>query len=56
MSEKEINERSLVLEEALKDSFYKMLELKKKLGQTIITSNGHGQPIEVSAVEAERLS
>ncbi len=33
-----------------------MLELKKKLGQTVIIADKNGKPIEVSAEEAEILA
>ena len=53
MSEKEIIELSDKLNKALKESYYKMLDLKKKLGQTVIISDGHGKPLEVTPEEAE---
>lgn len=56
MSEKEKIELSDKLNKALKDSYYKMLDLKKKLGQTVIIADENGMPIEVSAEEAERLA
>lgn len=55
MSEKDkINQRN-ILNEALEASFRKMLELKKKLGQPIVTSDGKGNPIVISAEEAEKI-
>ena len=56
MSEKEKIELNDKLNKALKESYYKMIDLKKKLGQTVIISDGHGNPIEVSAEEAERIA
>lgn len=44
-----------LLEKAMKESFRKMLEQKKKLGQSIVTSDGQGHPITLTAEEAERL-
>ena len=55
MSEKEKLELSDKLDKALKESYHKMIDLKKKLGQTVIISDGHGHPIEVTAEEAERI-
>ncbi len=55
MSDKDkINQRN-ILNEALKESFKKMLELKKKLGQPIVMSDGEGNPIVISAEEAEKF-
>ena len=45
-----------ILNKALKESYYKMLDLKKKLGQTVIISDGHGNPLEVTPEEAEMLA
>ncbi len=56
MSEQEKIARRNLLNEALKDSFFKMLELKKKLGQPIVTTDGNGHTIVISAEEAERLA
>ena len=56
MSEKEKIEFREKLDKALKESFFKMIDLKKKLGQTVIISDKNGHPIEVSAEEAERLT
>ena len=56
MSEKEIIELSDKLNKALKDSYYKMLDVKKKLGQTVIISDGHGTPLEVTPEEAEIIA
>ncbi len=44
-----------ILNDALKDSFRKMLELKKKLGQPIVTTDGKGNPIVITVEEAEKL-
>ncbi len=55
MSEKEMIEQSERLDKALKESFMKMLEYKKKLGLTIVTCDKNGRPIEISAEEAERM-
>ena len=55
MSEKDkLNQRN-ILNEALKESFRKMLELKKKLGQPVVTSDSEGNPIVISAEEAEKI-
>lgn len=56
MLEQEKLELSDKLNKALKDSYYKMLDLKKKLGQTVIIADKNGMPIEVTAEEAERLA
>ncbi|MBD5256646.1 MAG: hypothetical protein HDS50_03315 [Bacteroides sp.] len=55
MSEQEIDEETELLNKALKESFRKMLDLKKKLGQSIVISDGKGNPITISAEEAEKL-
>lgn len=44
-----------ILNEALKESFKKMLALKKKLGQPIVTSDGEGNPVVLTAEEAEKI-
>ncbi|MDE7345164.1 MAG: hypothetical protein K2N48_00295 [Muribaculaceae bacterium] len=56
MSEKEKIELNDKLNKALKDSYHKMIDMKKKLGQTVIIADKNGMPIEVSAEEAERIS
>ena len=56
MSEKEKIELREKLDNALKESFFKMIDLKKKLGQTVIIADKNGMPIEVSAEEAERIA
>lgn len=56
MSENEKIELSDKLNKALKESYYKMIDIKKKLGQTVIISDKNGRPIEVSAEEAERIA
>ena len=56
MSEKEKIEFREKLNKALKESFFKMIDLKKKLGQTVIIADENGMPIEVSAEEAERIA
>ncbi|MDE5880206.1 MAG: hypothetical protein K2H60_00615 [Muribaculaceae bacterium] len=56
MSEIEKIELSIKLNEALKESYHKMLDLKKKLGQTVIIADKDGMPIEVSAEQAEILA
>ncbi len=55
MSEKEMLEQRHILNVALKESFRKMLELKKKLGQPLVTSDADGNPVILSAEEAEKL-
>ncbi|MBD5419945.1 MAG: hypothetical protein HDR47_01785 [Bacteroides sp.] len=56
MSKEEQLEMREILNKALKESYYKMLDLKKKLGQTVIISDGHGKPLEVTPEEAEMLA
>ncbi len=56
MSEQEKIERRNLLNEALKDSFFKMLELKKKSGHPVVTTDGSGHAIVISAEEAEILA
>ncbi|MDE6561486.1 MAG: hypothetical protein K2K75_08910 [Muribaculaceae bacterium] len=56
MSKEEQLEMREILNKALKESYHKMIDLKKKLGQTVIIADGNGQPIEVSAEEAERIA
>lgn len=55
MSDKDKIEQRNKLNEALKESFKKMLELKKKLGQPIVTSDNNGNPVIITAEEAEKL-
>lgn len=54
MSDEEIIKQRNILNKALDESFRKMLELKKKLGQSIVTCDGNGHPITITAEEAER--
>lgn len=56
MSEKEIIEHRNLLDTALKESFFKMLELKRKLGLPIVTSDKDGKAIVISAEEAEIIA
>lgn len=49
-----INMRN-ILNEALMESFRKMLDQKKKLGQSIVTVDQNGNPIVMTAEEAERI-
>ena len=51
--EKDLSDK---LNKALKESYHKMIDLKKKLGQTVIITDENGCPIEVSAEEAEMLA
>ncbi|MDE6278421.1 MAG: hypothetical protein K2M05_00455 [Paramuribaculum sp.] len=55
MSDKDKLAQRNILDKALKESFKKMLDLKKKLGQPIVTSDKNGNPIVISAEEAEKL-
>lgn len=55
MSDKEKLIQREILNEALKNSFRKMLDLKKKLGQPVVTADGNGNPIVITAEEAEAL-
>ena len=52
MSKEEREELSRRLQEGLKESFYKMLALKEKLGQPIVTSDENGEVMILSAQEA----
>ena len=55
MSEQDkLNQRE-ILNKALKESFRKMLELKKKLGQSVVTTDGNGNPVIITAEEPEKL-
>ena len=56
MSKEEQLEMREILKVALKESYHKMIDLKKKLGQTVIITDENGCPIEVSAEEAEMLA
>lgn len=55
MSEKDKIEQRRILNDALKESFLKMLELKKRLGQQIVTTDPNGNPILITVDEAERI-
>ncbi len=55
MSDKDNLNKRNILNEALKESFRKMLELKKKLGYPIVTSDGDGNPVVLTAEEAEKI-
>lgn len=55
MSEEERIELSKRLEEGLKISFERMLRRKQLLGESIVTSDGNGNPITISADEAWEL-
>lgn len=55
MSDKENLNQRQILNDALKDSFRKMLDLKRKLGQPVVTGDGNGKPIVITAEEAEAL-
>lgn len=55
MSDKDKLKQRNILNEALKESFRKMLELKKKLGQPIVTSDSEGNPMVITAEEAEKI-
>ena len=55
MSDKDKLDQRKILNGALKESFNKMLALKKKLGQPIVTGDGKGNPVIISAGEAERI-
>ena len=52
MSEQERRELSERLQKGLKESFFKMLELKRKLGQDVVTCDAQGNTIVISADEA----
>lgn len=52
MSEQEYIEFNERLNKGLKESFYKMLELKRKLGQDVVTCDEQGNVIVISAEEA----
>lgn len=55
MSEQDIINHRNLLNEALKASFWKMLDIKKKLGQSIVTVDCDGNPIKISPEEAEKI-
>lgn len=55
MSEKDKINQRITLNEALRVSFKKMLELKKKLGQSVVTVDGEGNPLIITAEEAEKF-
>ena len=52
MSQKEYIEYRENLNKGLKESYEKMLRLKMKLGQDIVTSDEHGRPVTISAEKA----
>ena len=52
MSEQERRDLSERLQKGLKDSFFKMLEIKRRLGQDVATCDAGGNPIVLSAEEA----
>lgn len=52
MSEQERIDFRNKLEKGLKHSYEKMLKLKMKLGQSVVISDGHGNPLIISAEEA----
>ena len=56
MSKEEQLEMREILNKALKESYHKMIDLKKKLGQTVIIADKNGMPLEVSPEEAERIA
>lgn len=56
MSKEEQLEMREILNKALKESYKKMIDLKKKLGQTVIITDNNGRPVEVSAEEAGRIA
>lgn len=55
MSEQEKIDQRKILNDALEESFRKMLEIKKKLGLSIVASDGKGNPIVIPAEEAEKM-
>ncbi len=55
MSDKDKLKQRKILNDALEESFRKMLALKKKLGQPIVTSDSEGNPLVISAEEAEKI-
>ena len=54
MSEKEKIDQRNILNDALRESFRKMLEFKKKMGHPIVTTDGKGNPLVLSAEDAEK--
>ena len=56
MSKEEQLEMREILNKALKESYHKMIDLKKKLGQTVIIADKNGLPLEVCPEEAERIA
>ncbi len=55
MSDKDMINQRNILNEAMKESFRKMLEIKKRMDQPIVTSDCDGNPIVLTAEEAEKL-
>ena len=52
MSQEEIIKQRERLNEGLRQSYEKMLLYKMKLGQEVVTSDGNGKPVIMSAEEA----
>lgn len=55
MSEKDKIIQRDRLNKALKESFRKMLDIKKKLGLPIVTTDSSGKPVIMTAEEAQKL-
>lgn len=55
MSELEIKELSNKINFGLNQAYFRMLERKIKLGQSVVIADDDGNPITVSAVEAMEI-
>ncbi|MEZ3551002.1 MAG: hypothetical protein K1W02_09795 [Muribaculaceae bacterium] len=55
MSDKDMINQRNILNEALKESFRKMIEIKKRMDLPIVTSDCDANPIVLTAEEAEKL-
>ena len=53
MSDKDMINQRNILNEALKESFRKMIEIKKRMDLPIVTSDCDANPIVLTAEEAE---
>ena len=55
MSDKDMINQRNILNEALKESFRNMIEIKKRMDLPILTSDCDANPIVLTAEEAEKL-
>ncbi len=56
MTSEDMLKQRQILNDALKESFKKMIEQKKRLGQEVVTIDKDRNVIIVSAEEAERMA